>query len=122
MTVTIVFCLRRVESLSRQEFLEYGAGQHAPLVRESAEALQIRRYEQSHPVDSRAGEVLASVRRAPEPFDGVATLWFDSVEDMQAAGATPEGRAAGRRLLEDERRFIDLARSPIWLAEPRQEI
>lgn len=122
MTVTIVFCLRRLESLSQQEFLDYWAGRHAPLVRECAGALHIRRYEQSHPVDSRAGVVLASVRGAPEPFDGVATLWFDTVEDMQAAGATPEGRAAAKRLLEDERRFIDLARSPIWLADPRQEI
>jgi hypothetical protein len=36
---------------------------------------------------------------------------------LTAAGATPEGRAAGRRLLEDERRFIDLAGSPLCLAE-----
>lgn len=99
-----------------------GRRRHAPLVRECADALRIRRYEQSHPVDSRAGEILASVRGAPEPFDGVATLWFDSVEDMQEAGATPKGREAAKRLLEDERRFIDLARSPIWLADPRQEI
>lgn len=122
MTATIVFCLRRLDSLTRREFLEYWAEHHAPLVRECGEALHIRRYEQSHPVDSRAGEVLASVRGAPEPFDGVATLWFDSLEDMQAAGATPEGRRAAKLLLEDERRFIDLARSPIWLAEPRREI
>jgi hypothetical protein len=31
--------------------------------------------------------------------------------------ATDAGRAAGAALLEDERRFIDLARSPLWLAE-----
>jgi hypothetical protein len=53
----------------------------------------------------------------PEEYDGVAELWFDSLEALAAAGATPEGRAAGRRLLEDERRFIDLARSPVWVAE-----
>jgi hypothetical protein len=27
----------------------------------------------------------------------------------------PEARAAGRAMLEDERRFIDLPRSPIWI-------
>jgi hypothetical protein len=39
------------------------------------------------------------------------------VEDFARAGATPAGRAAGRRLLEDEKRFIDLTRSPIWFGE-----
>jgi hypothetical protein len=56
-------------------------------------------------------------RGAPEDFDGVAELWWDTVEDFARAGSTREGREAGRRLLEDERRFIDLARSPIWFGE-----
>jgi hypothetical protein len=47
----------------------------------------------------------------------VAELWFDSLDALTAAGATPEGKAAGRRLLEDERTFIDLARSPLFVAE-----
>jgi len=47
----------------------------------------------------------------------VADLWWDSLEDLTAGGASPEGRAAGTRLLDDERTFIDLARSPLWLAE-----
>jgi len=33
------------------------------------------------------------------------------------ATASPEGRHASLELLEDERRFIDLARSPLWIAE-----
>tara|TARA_B110000208_G_C11418930_1_gene302671 strand:+ start:56 stop:184 length:129 start_codon:yes stop_codon:yes gene_type:complete len=28
-----------------------------------------------------------------------------------------EGRAAGRELLADEKRFIDLANSPVWLGK-----
>jgi len=47
----------------------------------------------------------------------VAELWFDSLEAIAAAGATLEGKAAGRRLVEDERTFIDLARSPVMVAE-----
>jgi hypothetical protein len=34
-----------------------------------------------------------------------------------AAYSTPEGLAAGAELLEDEKRFIDLPRSAIWLGE-----
>jgi hypothetical protein len=56
-------------------------------------------------------------RGAPEDFDGVAELWWDTIDAFARAGATPEGRAAGRRLAEDEKHFIDLARSPIWFGE-----
>ena len=35
--------------------------------------------------------------------------------DLEEVMSSKEGQAAGRVLLEDERRFIDLSRSPIWL-------
>jgi len=118
----LVYCLRRLVSLSPQEFLDYWHTNHAPLVRERAAALRIRRYEQSHPVSSPVAEMAAVSRGAPEPFDGIASLWFDSVDDFQAVGATPEGRQAARELLEDERRFIDLTRSPIWVVEDHRVV
>ena len=113
--VKLVFCLRRVDGMTPEEFRAYWRDKHGPLVRSHAGALRIKRYEQLHPHDGTAAESLASLRGAPEPFDGVAELWFDSVEDIEAAGASPEARRAARALLEDERTFIDLARSPIWL-------
>ena len=47
----------------------------------------------------------------------IALVSFDSLEALAAAAATDDGRLAGQSLLEDERRFIDLARSPLFLAE-----
>jgi hypothetical protein len=44
------------------------------------------------------------------------------MEDLSAASSTEEGRAAAQALLEDERKFIDLTRSPLWLAEEHQLI
>jgi hypothetical protein len=55
------------------------------------------------------------VRGAPEPYDGVAELWWQNEETFRAARRNPEAREAGRLLLEDEAKFIDLARSPLWL-------
>ena len=89
-------------------------------MRRHAKALGIRRYVQSTRFDSDLAAVAARVRGAPEPFDGVAELWFDSREAMEAGFSTKAGRAAGRALLEDEARFIDLENSPIWFATERE--
>lgn len=115
--IKLVFCLRRLPRLSREEFQRHWLESHGPLVRELAPALGVKRYVQVHTVTSAFSEALSRHRGAPDDFDGVAELWWESVDEFARAGATKEGRDAGRRLLEDEKRFIDLARSPIWFGE-----
>jgi uncharacterized protein (TIGR02118 family) len=116
--IKLVFCLRRLPHLSLAEFQDYWLNTHGPLVRSHADTLKIRRYVQTHTLDNaRLNQALGASRGAPEGYDGVAELWWDSVEDLAASGATPEGRAASLALLKDERSFIDLARSPLWIAE-----
>ena len=116
--VKLVFCVRRRPDLSRDEFQRYWREHHAPLVRGHRAVLHIRRYVQVHTLPVGASAALAASRGVEdEEYDGVAELWWDSLEDLAAAVATPEGQRAGAELLEDERRFIDLARSPIFLAE-----
>lgn len=118
----LVFCLRRLPPLSRPEFQRYWHDAHGPLVRQHSAALRIRRYVQAHTLESGLNGALAASRGAPEAFDGVAELWWDSAEDFAAASASDAGRAASAALLEDERRFIDHARSPLWVAEERIHI
>lgn len=114
----LIFCLRRLPHLSPEEFHDYWLNNHGPLVRSHAQTLRIRRYVQSHTdlTNARLTEAVRASREAPEPFDGVAELWWDDVQSFVAGAATPEGREAARLLLEDEREFIDHARSPLWLA------
>ena len=116
--IKLVFCLRRRADLSREEFQRHWRETHAPLVRDRARALGVRRYVQVHTLPAGTAAALAASRAVEEDeYDGVAELWWDSPESLAAAVATPEGQRAGAELLEDERRFIDLARSPIFLAE-----
>ena len=62
--------------------------------------------------------MVAEVRgSAGRDFDGVAELWWDSLESLLAAVSTEAGQVAGRELLEDEARFIDLPNSPIFFAD-----
>ena len=115
--IKLTFCLRRAPHLTREEFQRYWLESHGPLVRAAAPALRIKRYVQTHTLTTPVNDALRRGRGAPEPYDGVAELWWDSLADFTAATGSPEGRAAGQRLLEDEKRFIDLVHSPLWLGE-----
>lgn len=111
----LTFCLRRLPSLTLAQFQDYWLNTHGPLVRRLQPALRIAHYVQLHRLDTDLATGMMRVRDAPEPFDGVAELWWADEESFRAAGRDPEGRTAGRLLLEDEARFIDLPRSPLWL-------
>jgi uncharacterized protein (TIGR02118 family) len=65
-------------------FDEHYAGTHSPLVEKIP---TLRRFE--------AGKILGTPEGATAPFYFLAELWFDSVEDLQAAMGSPEGQAAG---------------------------
>ena len=113
----LVFCLRRVPTLSVSEFQRYWYDNHADLVRRHAPALRIRRYTQSHALsDPRLSPVIEVRGGRTDPFDGVAELWWDSADDLLEAMTTTEGLDAGRALLEDEQTFIDLPNSPLFFS------
>ena len=120
--VKLTFALRRLPHLSRDEFQQYWLEQHGPLVRSHAEVLGIRRYVQTHTLPDEMQVALRASRGAPEPYDGVAELWYDSLEAIAVAVGTDEGRAASIALLEDERHFIDHQRSPLWFGEEHEII
>ena len=116
--IKLVFTIRRREGMTRDEFQRYWRNEHAQLVERHAEVLRIRRYVQTHARDTDADGALAGPRGSePRHYDGVAELWWDSVEDLLEASSSEEGQIAANALLEDERRFIDLPSSPIRLGE-----
>ncbi|MBW2062151.1 MAG: EthD domain-containing protein [Deltaproteobacteria bacterium] len=116
--VKLVFCLRRLPHLTSEEFQQYWLERHGPLVRKHARAMRLKRYIQVHTFsDNPVNDQLRSGRGGPEAYDGVAELWWESFEDLAAAYSTPEAQKAAEELLEDERRFIDLEKSPLWYAQ-----
>jgi uncharacterized protein (TIGR02118 family) len=116
----LTFCLRRLPTLSLAEFQDYWLNKHGPLVGSLQPALGMVRYVQLHRLPGDLADGMRRVRGAPEPYDGVAELWWESEETYRAARRNPAAREAGRELLEDEAKFIDLPRSPLWLS--REEV
>jgi uncharacterized protein (TIGR02118 family) len=118
--VKLIFCLRRLPHLSREEFQKYWLETHGPLVRERAAAIGAIRYVQVHTGHDDANAGLQASRGGPDPYDGVAELWFEDVEAIGASASSDAGRRAAAELLEDERRFIDLAHSPLWIGDEHE--
>ncbi|MFI9381616.1 EthD domain-containing protein [Kutzneria sp. NPDC052558] len=116
--IKITYALRRRPELSPEEFHRYWRTEHAALVLHHAAAIGLRRYVQSHTVTTPVDAPLRAARSPdPEPYDGVAELYFDDLDALISPSSPEDALAAGIALVEDERRFIDLSRSPIWLSE-----
>ena len=97
--VKYIICATRKEGMTREEFSAYWRNHHGPLVKSVPEFIRhVRKYVQCHLV---AGAVPLG---AASDYDGVAELWFDSVEDLVNAFNEP-------RYLEiirpDELKFVD---------------
>src|SRR6266851_6419159 len=115
--IRLIYVLRRKPSMSRDEFQKYWHEVHGPIVAKHATALNILLYLQDHTLDDPMNEQMARARGGMEPpYDGVAELWWTTLEAFVTSSTSSAGQAAGRELIEDEAKFIDLPSSPLWLA------
>jgi uncharacterized protein (TIGR02118 family) len=118
--IKLTYCIRRRSDVSAPAFRKYWRENHAPLVTRHAKALRAVRYVQSHTLETDLNTELQASREASAPLDGITEVWWESLEDLAAALASPEGQAAGAELLEDERRFIDFASSSLFMTEEHE--
>ena len=89
--VKLVFSLRRRPEMTREEFQAYWRDRHAPLVARHSDALRIRRYVQTHAGDTELDDALSGPRESePHHYDGVAELWFDSMEEAYSRHAAKQ--------------------------------
>jgi hypothetical protein len=118
--IKLVYCIRKRADVSQEEFHRYWLDEHGPRVRGHAKALGAIRYVQSHTLDAPINESLRKSRGASSPHDGITELWWTDLESFLTATGAEDGVAAGRDLLEDERHFIDLAASTIFVTEEHE--
>jgi uncharacterized protein (TIGR02118 family) len=115
--IKLVMALRRRDDVAAEQFHRYWREEHGPLACRLLEPLNLRRYVQTHTLDTDLNAQLAVARGTVEAFDGVAELWWESLDDLIAAFGSEEGQHANAALAEDEARFIDLERSSLFLTE-----
>jgi uncharacterized protein (TIGR02118 family) len=113
----LVFVIRRHEDLSPEEFHGYWLQEHGPLARRLLEPLGARRYVQTHTLDTDLNGALAAARGTAEAYDGLAEVWWDSLDALRAVFSSEEGLRANETLTEDEAKFIDFGRSSIFMTE-----
>jgi uncharacterized protein (TIGR02118 family) len=77
----------RKDGLSQNEFTRHWVEVHAPLVRAVP---GLRRYVQSHILGERTREDIPAIAAR---IDGIAELWFDDIDSMARAQASPEAAA-----------------------------
>jgi uncharacterized protein (TIGR02118 family) len=107
--IKYIICATRKAGMTREEFSAYWRHQHGPLVKSVPEFMRhVRKYVQCHLVGG------AVPLGAAGDYDGVAELWFDSVDELVSAFNEP-------RYLEiirpDERKFVDLNKCISFITE-----
>jgi hypothetical protein len=90
----LIYCLRRKPGMSVEKFQSYWREVHAPLVLDRAKLLGVERYIQAHTDMPEVNTALQPRNGgSPEPFDGVAELWFGN----STLGERGSRCSAGRR-------------------------
>ena len=111
----LVYCVTRRAGMSLQEFHRYWLEVHGPKVKSAAGALRACRYVQSHTCAPELNEMFVASRGLAPAYDGITEVWWNSMEDVKAAMASPAGAEAMATLMEDESRFIDFSQSRVFL-------
>jgi uncharacterized protein (TIGR02118 family) len=99
--VKLVYCITKKATLTDEEFFDYWKDVHGPI---GSRIPGLRRLVQSHRL------AVAGLRG---DYDGVAELWFDSLEDLQAARQSLEWKASTA----DELNFIDHRKVAFFISE-----
>jgi len=98
----VVFFLHRRTDLSNEDFVGYSKTIHVPLV---SRVPGLIRYVVNHAVANPMGAATAC--------DAVAELWFESMEDFQAALISDEGKV----VLADQPNYLDMTRTHMLIVD-----
>jgi uncharacterized protein (TIGR02118 family) len=116
--IKAVVLMRKLPHLSDGEFRRFWLEEHGPLVRSHAKARRISKYIQVHPTGSQVlADIVARRQGQAVACDGIAEIYWNSLEDFLEAGRTPEGKRAVAAIVEHEKQFLELPSLQFFLGE-----
>lgn len=122
--IKIVCLFKRKLGMSRDEFIAYYEGNHAPLI---ARLLpQPYRYQRSYVVpgsmlsdDSASAGLAGQPQARPELFDVITEAWFHTQDDFDSMLAARNDPEVARIIKADEENFMDRRQNIVFIAEER---
>lgn len=110
----VTYLLNRKSGISQAECHATWLNDHGPLVEAFAQILNMKRYVQSHTL-SPTGAATHNPRGFLPPLDGITEVWISALSELGGAGDPEASATAGKTLIEDERRFVEMAASRCFL-------
>lgn len=107
----LIYCIRKRDDISHEEFYEYWRGNHAQLFMKVAADLGAVRYIQSHTTLDDINRGFVEGRGFLPPYDGVTEIWFDDVPDFETNTETLA------MLAEDEEKIADPSGCCVFMTE-----
>ena len=95
--IKLVYCIRKRDDVSSEEFYRYWLEDHGPLVKSVANDIGACRYVQSHTTLPEVNAEFEAGRGLKPAYDGITEVWWASQADMEQGSATPAGKAAAAR-------------------------
>ncbi len=118
--IKLVMCLCRHPGMTREQFQGYWMNQHGPFFMKNAITMRVKKYVQSHTVNTPLNEGMRTSRGMLPEYDGVAEVWFESEKDLIEAMNSPEGQRLSTALLGDEGNFIDHSKSSAFIVREHE--
>lgn len=106
------YLLTRRDDLTQAACHETWLRDHGPLVASHAGTLNMAKYVQSHAIAPDVNAAIQAGRSYEPPLDGITEVWIDTRRETRAGG---DAQAASAALVEDERRFVQMDRSRLFM-------
>jgi hypothetical protein len=117
--------LRRKPGMSSDEFHAYWRDVHGPALADDPDLRRhVQRYELNHRLPEDVGRPRENAEVRDDGWDGVAVLWFNSIDDMRALAAEPgmaKIRDQAPEFREDERLIVITEDPEIIVSTPRRD-
>ena len=111
--VKATYLLTKRDDLTQAQCHETWLKDHGPLVASFAATLRMAKYVQSHAIAPDVNAGIQAGRNYEPPLDGITEVWVNSLDEMGSGGDA--ARVAGAALVEDERRFVQMDKSRLFL-------